>query len=133
MSDKKLISIIVPIYNTERYLTECLESIRAQTYPDFECLLVDDGSTDDSGKICDLFREKDSRFKVFHNSNHGVSYSRNYGIQNAKGYYLTFIDSDDVVDPEMLEKLTSGVEQSEADICFCKFDTFDEKVKKTTL
>ncbi len=121
-----MISIIIPVYNSEKYLKECLESVKNQTYFNFECIIVDDGSTDASGQICDLFCSEDTRFQVYHNDNHGVSFSRNFGIEKASGTYLTFIDSDDIVDVKMLEKLVDGIEQKGADICFCKYDLFDE-------
>ena len=89
------ISIIVPVYNVDKYLSQCLDSILAQTYSDFEVLLVDDGSTDGSGTICDNFALKDSRLKVFHKANGGVSSARNLGLDNARGEWVVFVDSDD--------------------------------------
>ena len=89
------ISVIVPVYNVEKYLPRCIESILAQTFTDFELLLIDDGSIDNSGKICDEFAMKDSRIKVFHKKNGGVSSARNVGLDNAKGDWITFSDSDD--------------------------------------
>lgn len=97
-----MISIIVPIYNTEKYLYRCLDSILNQTYTDFELLLVNDGSTDNSGKICDEYVKKDSRVRVFHKENGGVSSARNVGLLNAKGDWITFCDSDDRVFPSWL-------------------------------
>lgn len=98
----EFISIIVPVYNAERTLGECVDSILSQTYPHFELLLVDDGSKDESGAICDAYAEKDSRVQVFHKSNGGVSSARNLGIDNIRGGYLTFVDSDDYVDSNYL-------------------------------
>lgn len=92
-----LISIIVPVYNTERYLSKCVDSILAQTYIDFELLLIDDGSTDKSGVMCDEYARKDSRIRVFHKANGGASSARNVGIKNARGEWVSFIDSDDTV------------------------------------
>lgn len=89
------ISIIIPVYNSEKYLRRCLDSVLAQTYKDFECILVDDGSTDDSGKICDDYAILDNRFKVFHKKNGGVSSARNLGIGKATGRWLFFMDADD--------------------------------------
>lgn len=89
------VSVIVPVYNIEPYLRECIESILRQSYTDFEVLLVDDGSTDSSGAICDEYAEKDSRVKVFHKANGGVSSARNLGLENAKGEWVAFVDSDD--------------------------------------
>ena len=84
------ISIIIPVYNTEKYLRRCLDSIVAQTYKEFECILVDDDSTDDSGKICDEYADKDSRFKAYHNENSGPSKARNYGIESSRGGVSAF-------------------------------------------
>ncbi|MFC0344180.1 glycosyltransferase family 2 protein [Epilithonimonas hispanica] len=97
MSKQPKISIIIPVYNAEKYLTECLQSVQFQSFTDFEVLLVNDGSTDRSGKICEEFVEKDSRFKVFHKENGGVSSARNLGIKNASGEFICFIDSDDYI------------------------------------
>lgn len=96
-------SIIVPIYNSEKYLPNCLKSIEEQTYGDFECILVDDGSTDNSLEICQTLSRKDARFKVFHTDNCGVSHARNVGIDHSNGRYITFIDSDDVIETIALE------------------------------
>lgn len=92
-----LISIIVPVYNVEKYLSQCLDSILSQTYTNWEAILVDDGSKDNSGKICDEYTAKDSRFKVFHQENGGVSSARNFGIDNARGEWITFVDADDII------------------------------------
>ena len=89
------ISIIVPVYNAERYLHRCIDSILAQTFRDFELLLIDDGSKDNSGYICDEYAEKDERVKVWHKENGGVSSARNVGLDNARGEWVTFADSDD--------------------------------------
>lgn len=101
------ISIIVPVYNVEHYLRRCLESIVAQTFKDWECIMIDDGSSDQSGEICDEFHLNDSRFKVFHKENGGVSSARNVGLDNAKGEYICFCDSDDWVDSNWLEAFAS--------------------------
>ena len=98
-----IISIIVPVYNSEKYLCRCIDSILNQTFSDFELLLIDDGSTDGSGIICDEYAKKDSRIRVFHKKNGGVSSARNLGIDNAKGEWITFCDSDDWVYPNWLE------------------------------
>lgn len=90
-----LVSIIVPVYNTEKYLDQCIQSILSQTYTDFELLLINDGSTDQSGVICDQYALKDARIKVFHQQNTGVSAARNLGLDHAKGEWVTFVDSDD--------------------------------------
>ena len=97
-----MISIIVPIYNTEKYLDRCIQSILTQTYTDFELLLIDDGSTDSSGVICDRYVELDSRVRAFHKKNGGASSARNIGLDNARGEFIGFVDADDYVLPEFL-------------------------------
>lgn len=105
-----LISVITPVYNAEKYLAECLGSILAQRMSDFELLLIDDGSTDASGAICDRFAGQDSRIRVFHTSNQGVSAARNLGLDNAQGEFVVFIDSDDRVTPDHLQQfIDSGI------------------------
>lgn len=89
------ISVIVPVYNVEKYLSRCINSILTQTFSDFELLLINDGSTDNSGEICDIYAQKDKRIKVFHKRNEGVSAARNFGIENAIGEWIIFMDSDD--------------------------------------
>ncbi len=103
--DNPLISVVVPVYNVEAYLKECLDSLMSQTFKNFELLLVDDGSTDESGKICDSYAETDSRIRVIHRENGGLSAARNTGIENAKGEYITFVDSDDYVKDTYLQYL----------------------------
>lgn len=98
------ISVIVPVYNAEKYLHRCIDSILAQTFTDFELLLINDGSKDSSGAICDEYTQKDSRVRVFHKENGGVSSARNVGLDEAKGEWVTFIDSDDWVNEYFLEK-----------------------------
>lgn len=103
------ISIIVPVYNTEQYISRCIESILNQTFKDFELILIDDGSKDKSGKICDKYAKNDSRIRVFHNENKGVSATRNYGIDISKGKYLMFCDSDDWVSDTWCEELYNTI------------------------
>lgn len=98
-----MISIIVPVYNTEKYLDQCIQSILSQTYTDYELLLVDDGSTDSSGVICDRYAEQDSRVREFHKPNGGVSSARNMGLDNARGEWIGWVDSDDYIDADMYE------------------------------
>lgn len=100
------ISIIVPVYKVEKYLRRCLDSIVNQTFTDWECILVDDGSPDNSGKICDEYAEKDRRFRVFHQVNTGVSAARNKGLDEARGEWISFVDSDDWIEDNALESLT---------------------------
>ena len=103
------ISIIVPVYNVENYLERCVESILKQTYTNFELLLINDGSTDQSGDLCDQLASKNENIKVFHLENAGVSNARNVGIQNSTGEWITFVDSDDFITPDYLETLISAV------------------------
>ncbi len=112
-----MISIIIPVYNVSQYLDECLKSVSAQTYTDWECILIDDGSTDNSGDICDRWCVKDPRFRVIHQANAGVSAARNKGIDLAQGDYITFIDSDDWVDDDYLDLLHASLHTSHADLC----------------
>ena len=109
------LSIIVPVYNKKKYLYCVLESIRKQEFNDFECILVDDGSTDGSQNICDVFSKKDTRFITVHMSNSGVSNARNTGLKRARGSYITFIDADDSIDFNYLKKLADDIENTGAD------------------
>lgn len=111
-----MISIIMPVYNKYNYLMKSINTIINQTYKDFELIIVDDGSSDGSEKLCDEFAQKDQRIKVIHIKNAGVSNARNVGLDNAKGKYLQFIDSDDYVDEDMLEKLYDKATQYDVDI-----------------
>lgn len=104
-----IVSIIIPVYNAEKYLNRCIESVISQTYNNIEILLIDDGSTDKSGEICDIYAKNDSRIKVVHKKNSGVSDSRNLGIAEAKGKYIYFIDSDDYIDNNMIEELINNI------------------------
>ncbi|MBQ7882921.1 MAG: glycosyltransferase, partial [Phascolarctobacterium sp.] len=113
------LSIIVPVYKVEQYIHKCVDSILNQSFTDFELILVDDGSPDNCGKICDEYAAKDKRVRVIHKENGGVSQARNLGIDEAKGEYISFIDPDDWVDLDMYEKLFSFVDQNELDVaCF---------------
>ena len=114
------ISIIVPVYNSSLFLKRCLSSIEMQTFKNFEVIIVDDGSTDGSAQIIDLYSEKKSQFHVFHNSNHGVSFSRNFGIEHSNGNLICFVDSDDYLDATFLEKMYKQIKNN--DIVFCRFD-----------
>ena len=116
-----LISIIIPVFNAGKFLITCIDSILVQFYQDFELILVDDGSTDNSGAICDEYQRKDKRIKVFHTENHGVSHARNYGIEHAEGDYITFIDSDDYVNVDYLE---SYIQHKEYDCVIGSYQTF---------
>lgn len=112
------VSLIVPVYNVENYVCKCIESILEQTYTNIEILLIDDGSIDESGKICDEYARIDSKIKVFHITNNGgVSNARNFGIERAQGSYLMFVDADDFMEKEMVEKMIANIKDSEMVIC----------------
>ncbi len=115
------ISVVVPIYNAEKTLTRCVDSLRNQTYNNIEILLIDDGSTDNSGTISDSYAKDDNRIKVLHKRNGGVAAARNTGMDIATGEYITFCDSDDTVSPEYVEKLYIAVKNANADIAICDF------------
>ena len=114
-----MISIIVPVYKVEKYLDRCIESVLAQTYTDFELILVDDGSPDNCPAMCDAWAEKDSRIRVIHKPNGGLSSARNAGLDIMKGEYVTFIDSDDTVLPNYLERLLTALTVNSADVSVC--------------
>ena len=120
-----LISVIVPVYNVEPYLKRCIESVLAQTFTDFELILIDDGSPDNSGEICDEYIKKDSRIHVIHQDNGGLSAARNAGIdwafEKSDSQWLAFVDSDDWIHREMYEKLVSLIESYDSDIAQCEF------------
>ena len=118
---KPAISVIVPFYNIEQYVSYCLDSILAQTFRDFELICINDGSKDGTRELLDAYAEKDSRVKVIHQENQGVSAARNNGLQLAAGKYIAFIDGDDAVTPEYLEILYSEAEKSGADFAFCDY------------
>lgn len=122
------ISVIVPIYNVAPYLEECLESIAAQTYEDFEAILVDDGSTDTSGNIAREFACRDHRFTVLSQSNKGLSAARNAGLDNARGQYVAFVDSDDSCDKALLEQLFSAIEQTGAPMACCGYREYVDSI-----
>ncbi len=123
--NNELISIIIPVYNAEKYLRQCLDSIINQTYTNFEVLLVNDGSTDSSGMICQEYVENDSRFRYFEKENGGASSARNLGLERSGGAYITFIDSDDWVTPEYLEVLYTTLKENDVDISISSFQLFE--------
>ncbi len=116
MEKQPLISVIVPVYNVEEYLPRCLDSIINQTYTNLEILLIDDGATDNSGKICDEYAQKDKRIRVFHKPNGGQASARNLALDNATGEYVAFVDSDDYIEEEMFDKCIPSLVQAKADI-----------------
>ncbi len=116
-----MISIIVHVYKVEPYLKQCLESIISQTYKDIEILLIDDGSPDNCGKICEDYAKKDKRIRVFHTENRGLSAARNLGVKESKGEFIGFVDSDDWIEPDMYEALLNKAIGYGADICECNF------------
>ena len=124
--ENQLISIIVPVYNVEEYLKQCLDSILEQTFSNYEVILVNDGSTDSSGLICQEYAEKDARFRYFEKENGGQSEARNYGIEQAQGEYLTFVDSDDWVTETYIEELYSKLRHYNADISITNYFIFQE-------
>lgn len=129
---EELISVIVPVYNVEKYIKKCIESIINQTYNNLEIILVDDGSTDKSGKICDEYAMVDKRISVIHKENGGLSDARNCGIDVAKGKYIAFVDSDDFIDLKMYEILYNNLVKNNADISICKpylFEKYNEVVE----
>ena len=122
---KALISIIVPIYNVEKYLKQCLDSIQDQSYQNFECLLINDGSPDNSADICKEYVSKDPRFRYIEKENGGVSSARNLGLEHSKGEYITFIDSDDWVDSDYLEVLYKSLTDEKADVAVSTYKQFN--------
>ena len=113
------ISVIVPAYNAEKYLRRCIDSILVQTFTDFELLLVNDGSIDRTDTICNEYAVKESRIRVFHKKNGGVSSARNLGLDNAKGKYVMFVDSDDYMLSDMSELMISTLNAKNADLVIC--------------
>lgn len=123
-----MISVIVPVYNVEKYLDRCVKSILSQSFSDFELLLVDDGSPDRCGEMCDEYAKGDSRIKAFHKRNGGLSDARNFGIEKALGEYLMFVDSDDYIHEQMLETLHRLITENDADLAVCSaMDVFEGK------
>ena len=133
-----LVSVVIPVYNVEAYLRECIDSVLSQTYPHFEIILVDDGSTDSSGAICEEYVNQDHRITVIHKQNGGLSSARNAGLDKASGQYVYFLDSDDWILPDALESLVSAAEDASADIVFFDAESFydppsDTPIKQTYL
>lgn len=128
MSEAK-ISIIIPVYNVEKYIERCVESLLRQTFEDIEIILVNDGSKDNGGRLCDEMARKDARIKVFHQENQGVSVARNTGISNASADYIIFVDSDDFVAPTMCERLYKIITEKDCELVVCQaFETDSEEL-----
>lgn len=129
-----LISVIVPVYNVEKYIHKCLDSIVNQTYKDLEIILIDDGSTDNSGKICDNYAGSDKRIRVIHKKNGGLSDARNVGLDLCQGEYIGFVDSDDWVAPDMFEVLALFAKNEDLDVAMCGItDVWPNREVKTPL
>ena len=123
--NSSLISVIVPVYNVEIYLRRCVDSILTQSYQNLEIILIDDGSTDFSGRICDEYAQKDKRIVVVHKQNGGVSSARNFGIEKSRGEYICFIDSDDIVEPDMIEIMLQPMLRKDVDLSCCLLDVVE--------
>ena len=119
-----VVSIVIPVYNAERFLWACIDSVQAQTFKDWEVILVDDGSTDKSAAICDRIERNDARFKVIHQENGGVSRARNAGLDAANGRYLMFVDADDMLYPDCIKKLLDTMEEYTPDLVLCGYERF---------
>ena len=126
MGKEKLLSVIVPVYNVEAYLPECVDALLKQSYFNTEILLIDDGSVDKSGEICDACALKDNRIKVIHKKNGGVSAARNTGLQEACGEYITYADSDDLVGRTIYTELIDAMEQNGTDSACCSYEAFTD-------
>lgn len=127
-----LVSVVIPVYNAEAYLDACLASVFGQTYRDVEIILVDDGSADGSGAMCDAFAEKDPRVRAFHKTNGGASSARNAGLREAAGEYVYFLDSDDTIAPTLLEKLVCSARENDAELVFFDAWAVDEETGERT-
>ncbi len=129
------LSIIVPVYKVEPYLRKCIDSILAQTFTDFELILVDDGSPDQCPQICDDYASKDDRIIVIHQPNKGVSAARNAGLDKAKGKYIGFVDSDDWIEPDMYEEMIHSIVSTNSDVVICaaKYENEDQSVQRIDL
>ncbi len=121
IEDNVFISVIVPVYNAEKYLDRCLQSILAQTYTYYEIILINDGSTDTSEDICEKYVRKDKRIRIIQKENSGVAITRNIGLEVAKGRYISFIDSDDYIKPDMFEKMIMKAKHNDSDMVMCKY------------
>ena len=121
-----LISVVVPVYNVEKYLNACMQSLVEQSFQSFEVIVVDDGSTDGSSQLCDAWAEKDNRITIIHQANGGLSHARNQGLSRATGEYVYFLDSDDTIEPDTLEILYQTAQQLHLQICCFDGDIFSD-------
>ena len=132
MEHNPLISVIVPVYNVAEYLSRCVDSILAQSYGNLQIILVNDGSSDDSGRICEEYAKKDTRIQVIHQKNGGLSSARNAGLDVSSGQYVGFVDSDDWIEPEMYEEMLALMERNAAQlVCAGRYDVDGDTGKKT--
>lgn len=127
---KRLVSIIVPVFRTENYILRCIDSIKKQTYQNIEIILVDDGSDDQAPQLCDRFAGEDSRIKVLHKENGGLSSARNTGIDVAHGEYISFVDSDDYIAEDMIETLLTAIEKNNAELAMVKYQEVKSSIPK---
>ena len=127
------ISVIVPVYKAEKYIEDCVQSILSQTYANFELILVNDGSPDASGAICDRLAEKDARIRVIHKENGGAATARNAGLDAAQGEYIAFVDGDDLIHPQYLELLLAMLQKDKADVAWCHYDFFTDESSFSSL
>ena len=123
---KPLVSVIIPVYNMEEYLHNCIKSILRQTYSNFEILLIDDGSTDQSKSLCINWEKRDNRIRFFYHDNHGVSYTRNRGLKESRGEYIIFIDADDIVFEKYIEMMLKPYENYNIDLSMLSYFCFYE-------
>ena len=128
-----MVSIIIPVYKVEQYLARCVDSVLAQTYRDIQVILVDDGSPDCCGAICDDYAAKDSRVLALHKENGGVSSARNFGLQFVKGDYVTFCDSDDFYEPGWIGALVNAMEREQADMICADYTFYHEDVSRNSV
>lgn len=127
IKNNELISVIIPVYNVEKYINKCLDSVENQTYSNIEIILIDDGSQDNSGTICNEYAKRDSRIRVIHKKNEGVAVARNHGLKESKGSFITFVDSDDIVEDDYIEYLYNLLTKNNVDIACCNFEYIYEQ------
>ncbi len=129
VNKNQLVSVIIPAYNIEKYIIECIDSVLHQTYKYLDIIVIDDGSSDSTGELCDQISECDDRLRIIHKPNEGLSAARNTGIDYAKGDFICFTDGDDVLHPEFIERLLSAINLYDLDCAFCSFERFSDKIR----